>query len=297
MISLCQYEYIDSNQPVFKVNKSINGGFMVRSEGERLTRVIVCSPKKEYTCVTNLKEHNITELANGKMALLQHDELTTKIKDFRCQIIDLTELENHPNSVFTRDTSLCTPEGYIKLRLGIKSRLGEEEWMAQSLDSMGIPCAGIIKAPGTVDGGDIVLAGQVAFIGKTTRTNEEGINQLAGMLKKMDYEIRVIPLPDSILHLDKALMLVNQRQILYCSDLVPQKFLSSFDLIEIVTSTTTTANIICLGDNEVIVSKQNYEVIQVLEEKNFIVHTLDLSEFVKGTGGPNCLIMPIERKD
>lgn len=270
---------------------------MVRSEGEKLSRVIVASPIKEYTCVSNLKEHNITELANGKIALAQHDELKTRIKDFGCQIIDLPELENHPNSVFTRDTSLCTPEGYIKLRLGIESRLGEEEWMAHALDSMGIPCAGKIKAPGTVDGGDIVLAGQVAFIGKTVRTNEEGINQLSGLLGKMNYEIRVIPLPDSILHLDKALMLVNPRQILYCSDLVPQNYLSGFDPIEIVTSRTTTANIICLGDNEVIVNKQNHDVIQILEEKDFIVHTLDLSEFVKGTGGPNCLIMPVERKD
>jgi len=270
---------------------------MVRSEGERLNRVIVCSPKKEYTCVTDLKVHNITEIANGKIALLQHDALKTKIKDFGCQIIDLPELENHPNSVFTRDTSLCTPEGYIKLRPGIESRLGEEDWMAQALDSIEVPCAGKIKAPGTVDGGDIVLAGQVAFIGKTARTNEEGINQLSELLKKINYEIRVIPLPDSILHLDKALMLANHRQILYCSDLVPKNFLSGFDLIEIVTSTTTTANIICLGDNEVIVNKQNHDVIQTLEEKDFIVHTLDLSEFAKGTGGPNCLIMPVNRKD
>ncbi len=59
---------------------------------------------------------------------------------------------------------------------------------------------------------------------------------------------------------------------------------------------TTTANIICLGGNEVIVNKQNHAVIQLLKGKNFTVHTLDLSEFVKGTGGPNCLIMPVDRK-
>ncbi len=270
---------------------------MVRSEGERLTRVIVCSPKKEYTCVNNLKKHNITELANGKTALQQHDALKAKIKDFGCQITDLPELKDHPNSVFTRDASLCTPKGYIKLRLGIESRLSEEDWAAKALDSMGIPCAGMIKAPGTVDGGDIVLAGQVAFIGKTIRTNKEGINQLSKLLEKMNFEIRVIPLPDSILHLDKALMLVNPEQMLYCSDLVDEELLSGFDRIEIVTSTTTTANIICLGGNEVIVNKQNHDVIQILEEMKFIVHTLDLSEFVKGTGGPNCLIMPVERKD
>jgi len=269
---------------------------MVRSEGERLTRVIVCSPKKEYTCITNLKEHNITELANGKMALLQHDELKTKIKDFGCQIIDLPELEKHPNSVFTRDASVVTPDGYIKLRPGIDSRLGEEEWMADALDSMGVPCVGEIKAPGTVEGGDIVMAGQVAFIGKTIRTNNEGIKQFSEILEKMDYEVRVITLPDYILHLDKAMITVNSKQLLYCSDLISKEELSGFDLIEIVTSDINTANVICLGDNEVIVNKSNSEVIQKLEARDFTVHSLNLSEYVKGTGGPNCLIMPVERK-
>jgi len=37
-------------------------------------------------------------------------------------------------------------------------------------------------------------------------------------------------------------------------------------------------------------------VINRLEANGLIVHHLDLSEFAKGTGGPNCLIMPVERK-
>jgi dimethylargininase len=270
---------------------------MLSNEGEKLTSVIVCTPQKEYTCVSNLKEHNITELADANLAILQHDKLKSKIRGFGCTVKDLPELENHPNSVFTRDTSLCTPDGYIKLRPGIESRLGEEKWMAQALDSMEVPCAGEIKAPGTVEGGDVVLAGSVAFIGKTTRTNEEGIKQLSIFLQRMNYEIRVIPLPDSTLHLDKALMTVDSKQILYCSDLVPQKYLSGFDTIEIETSNTTTANIICLGNKEVIANKSNQKVIQKLKDSALIVHVLNLSEFVKGTGGPNCLIMPVERKD
>jgi arginine deiminase len=39
------------------------------------------------------------------------------------------------------------------------------------------------------------------------------------------------------------------------------------------------------------------EVIDILEAERYIVHNLDLGEFAKGMGGPNCLIMPIERGD
>jgi arginine deiminase len=82
----------------------------------------------------------------------------------------------------------------------------------------------------------------------------------------------------------------------HVSSLVNPIVYKGFDAIEISCDGLTTANIICLGDKEVIVERSNREAIRQLEVNGLIVHDLDLSEFVKGTGGPNCLIMPVERK-
>ena len=268
---------------------------MLRNEGERLKRVIVCTPKREYACATNLEKHNIGKLGNSEVAVQQHDKLKFKLREFGAEVIDIPELDKHPNSVFTRDTALCTPKGYIKLRLGLETRQGEDKWMSATLDLLGESCIGEIEAPGTVEGGDIVLAGTVAFIGKSIRTNEEGIRQLSMPLKKMGYEIRVIELPDTILHLDKALMVLGQKQLLYCRELVLKEKIKGFKGIGISCGGDTTANIICLGNNELIVNRSNATVIDLLETEKYIVHNLDLGEFAKGMGGPNCLIMPVER--
>lgn len=269
---------------------------MLRNEGHRLTRVVVCTPRKEYFCASDLKKHNLVQLADRDLAIQQHEALKSKIVEFGSQVIDIPELANHPNSVFTRDTALCTPNGYIKLRLGLESRQGEEEWMSQVLDSIGEPCVGEIKAPGTVEGGDVILAGSVAFVGHSIRTNDEGVKQLSAFLSVMDYKVRVIRLPDSILHLDKAMMVVGPDRILCCGELIPRDSLKGFDVIEISCEGCTTANIICLGENELIVERSNRGAIKKLEANGLVVHDLDLSEFAKGTGGPNCLIMPVERK-
>ena len=268
---------------------------MLRNEGESLKRVIVCTPKREYACATNLEKHNIGELGNPKVAVQQHDKLKSKLREFGAEVIDIPELDEHPNSVFTRDTALCTPQGYIKLRLGLETRQGEGKWMAATLDLLGESCVGEIKAPGTVEGGDIVLAGTVAFIGKSIRTNGEGIRQLSAILKKMGYDIRIIELPDAILHPDKALMVHGPKQVLYCRELVPKEKIKDFEGIGISCGEDTTANIICLGDKELIVNRSNAIVIERLEAERYIVHNLDLGEFAKGMGGPNCLIMPVER--
>ena len=92
---------------------------MLRNEGDRLTRVVVCTPREEYFRASDLKNHNITQLADRNLAIQQHDTLKSKIMEFGSEVIDIPELANHPNSVFTRDTALCTPNGYIKVRLGL----------------------------------------------------------------------------------------------------------------------------------------------------------------------------------
>jgi len=268
---------------------------MVRSEGEKLKRVIVCTPEHEYAHASNLGKHNIGELGNPEIAIQQHDALKSKLSEFGAEVIDISELTGHPNSVFTRDTALFTPRGYIKLRLGLETRQGEEEWMAATLDSRKEFCIGEIKTPGTVEGGDVVLAGKVAFIGKSLRTNAEGIKQVSALLKMMGYEIRVIKLPDTILHLDKTLMTLGSEQLLYCREFVSEENVKGFEGIGISCGGDTTANIISLGEKELIVNSSNSVVIDRLETENYIVHNLDLGEFAKGMGGPNCLIMPVQR--
>jgi len=270
---------------------------VLRNEGDRLTRVVVCTPRAEYFRARDLENHNITQLPDRNQAIQQHDMLKSKITEFGSEVIDIPELANHPNSVFTRDTALCTPNGYIKLRLGLDTRQGEEEWMSQALNSVRERCVGEIKAPGTVEGGDVILAGTVAFVGHSIRTNNEGVKQISVFLSAMNYEVRTIYLPDSILHLDKTMMVVAPDRILYCGGLIPDNELKNFDTIEISCDRPTTANIICLGENEIIIERSNYEVRKRLEAHGLIAHDLDLSEFAKGMGGPNCLIMPIERKE
>lgn len=167
--------------------------------------------------------------------------------------------------------------------------------MAACLDTDGMPCVGEIAAPGTVEGGDVILAGRVAFIGLTMRTNDDGIRQLSKLLEKMDYEIRVIPMPCTILHLDKAMMMTGPGSIIYCRELMAPELLEGFDITVLSCYEAATANLICLGPGECIVGRNNSRVIEKLDNTGTTLHTLDLSEFAKGTGGPNCLIMPVER--
>ena len=88
---------------------------MLRDESNRLGKVVVCTPRHEYSrASSDLKRHNIGVLGSPEMAISQHNTLKTSLRQFGAEVIDVPELVDHPNSVFTRDTALCTLVGYIK---------------------------------------------------------------------------------------------------------------------------------------------------------------------------------------
>jgi len=268
---------------------------VLKNEGDRLTRVVVCPPKTEYFNVKNLEAHNIQEAADKALTMEQHAKLRETLRQFGSEVIDMEELEGHPNSVFTRDMAVVTPEGYIKMSMGIKTREGEEIRMAEILDSRGEPYADAVASPGTVEGGDVILCGTVAFIGLTRRTNREGMRQLRGMLERMGYEVRVASIPDAYLHLDQTIGVLGPEHLIYCDGLFPEAFFEGFEATP-VSCSEFNVNFISLGDNEILAPVSNRSVIQNAEKLGVTVHALDLSEFWKGTGGPNCLIMPVERR-
>ena len=92
---------------------------MLRNEGERLTRVVVSTPSKEYFDVSDTDAHNMNEVADRDRTIAQHRALQERLASRGAEVIDAPELHGHPNSVFTRDLALVTPQGYIKLRMGI----------------------------------------------------------------------------------------------------------------------------------------------------------------------------------
>jgi len=269
---------------------------MVRNEGDTLRRVVVCAPRKEYFRVECLERHNIGEAADPRKAAAQHRNLRAVLRRSGARVVNLGELAGHPNSVFARDAGLVTPEGYIRLRMGLPTRRGEEDWMASALDSLGLACAGKIDAPGTVEGGDVILAGEVAFAGLSERTNASGLRQLSRLLVRQGFEVRSLRLTRPHLHIGGAMSIVGPRTVLCCRRIFPQAFFEGFDTIEITCPEASSANVIALGNKKVIVEKGCPGTARALREAGFAVHLLDLSEFVKGRGGPTCLIMPVDRE-
>ncbi|MDX9956510.1 MAG: arginine deiminase family protein, partial [Anaerolineae bacterium] len=172
-------------------------------EGALLRKVVVCPPGLAFCGVeaNELAAHNFHATIEAAAALEQHRLLRELLASCGAEVIVLEEPPGKPNAVFVQDVAVGTASGFIRMRMGLLTRQGEVAWMAEALAARGIPEIGRIEAPGTAEGGDVILAGDVAFVGLSRRTNAEGVRQLSMLLGKLGYAVRVIPVPAPSLHL------------------------------------------------------------------------------------------------
>ena len=271
---------------------------MIRSEADTLRAVLVCPPGPAYSGTRDLEAQNITEAPDPEVASRQHSALVARLRTFGARVVELAEPPAWPNATFTRDPALITPAGYVILRMGLEARRDEPGWIASALEREGVPRLGVIEPPGTVEGGDVFLAGDVALVTRSGRTNDEGARQLSGLLAELGYDVRVTELPEPYLHLGSVLSVIAPGRVLALAGAFPPGFLDGFDVVEIPrrTGRATAANVLCLGPNEVVANEGDGQgPIAILEAGGVHVHRLDLSEFRKGNGGPTCLALPLER--
>src|SRR5919112_1405726 len=110
-------------------------------------------------------------------AVAQHDAYEDALRRIGCTVHRLPDAPELPDSVFVEDTAVVFDEGAIITRPGAASRRREVDTVAAALAAHR-PLK-FIEAPGTLDGGDVLVKHPLVFVGISCLTNREGARQLA----------------------------------------------------------------------------------------------------------------------
>ncbi|THB80749.1 MAG: amidinotransferase [Desulfobacteraceae bacterium] len=213
------------------------------------------------------------------------------------------------DSIYTHDSVKVTRHGAIYFPMGKAARNNESTASQSFLESLGIPTLGHIRAPGKMEGGDIVwLDDETAAIAIGYRTNPEGIDQFKQLTRSFVKEIIPVPLPhaegpSACLHLMSLISMVDHDLAVVYLKYMPvffKEILESRGITLIDTSDLEydqlASNVLAIGPRECIMLEGNPETLSRLEKAGANVHLYpgrDLS--LKGTGGPTCLTQPILR--
>ena len=224
------------------------------------------------------------------LARAQHRGYVNALRELECDVIELPAERELPDSVFVEDTAFILPEVAIITRPGADSRKPETESIIQVLT----PLIKLVRVhePATVDGGDVLVLGKRIYVGLSTRSNPEAIDQLNEVLAEYGYFVEGVALHDC-LHLKSAVTRVDDKTLLINKNWVDPSCFEDFDLIEIDPSEPYAANCLPIG-NSIIFPTAFPKTCAKLEERGYNVLTANLSELAKAEGAVTCcsLIIP-----
>lgn len=214
------------------------------------------------------------------------------------------------DSIYCRDASIATDKGIILCTMGKAGRINEPSAAAKIYKSLGVEILGEIKSPGTVEGGDVAwLDEKTLAVGRTYRTNEEGINQLRKLLSPSGIEVMEVQLPhykgpSDVFHLMSILSPVDKNLAIVYSPLMPIVFRNEllnrgYKLIEVPDHEfeSMACNVLAIGPSQCVMVKGNDATKNQLLNAGCKVFEYEGQEIsYKGGGGPTCLTRPMWRK-
>lgn len=217
--------------------------------------------------------------------LTQHREYVRILGSLGIEIITLDAEEQYPDACFVEDTAVVTPNVAVVTRPGAPARRGEEVTVEPSLAAHRPVVR--IEAPGTVDGGDILIMGERALIGLSERTNEEGASQLGAILEAHGMQCTTLDAGEG-LHLKSSINALGDYRLLVTPEFAELPELSTFERVVVPENETYAGNSLWVNDHVLVPAgfPRTRDLIEKLGTKTIEV---DVGEFRKMDGGLTCL--------
>jgi len=155
-------------------------------------------PETFNQCIKPLENPQAIDV---ELARTQHRRYCEALSQLGFELIVLPADDRYPDCAFVEDTAVVIEDRAIITRPGVESRRGEVDAVCEALS----PYKRIdrILPPGSLEGGDVLPAEDLVFVGLTERTNQEGIHQLERLLRGSQLRVVSVPIGRS-LHLKTA---------------------------------------------------------------------------------------------
>ena len=285
---------------------TVERAFGAQSMTAPLREVLVKRPGPAFGAAFDDPAHGFLHACNLEIARAEHDRFVEVLASLGPTVHVLDDETDSPDLVYTFDPLLVSDRGAIPLRPGKPNRLGEPAVLEAWMRGAGIPTAGRIEAPGTIEGGDTFwLRPDLLCIGRTLRTNDAGARQLAAIVggDVRTFDVPYWRGPAELIHLLSVISPVADDLAVVYLPLLPVGLWELLGdlrvrLIEVPDEEFPTlgCNVLAVRPGVVIVADGNPRTRSALEAAGCEVHSYPASEIgINGSGGPTCLTRPILR--
>lgn len=224
----------------------------------------------------------------------QHGRYVEALEKCGLEVVSLAADDGYPDSVFVEDTAVVTDRCAVLANPGAERRRGEVPAVEEALSGLYEKVERIVY-PGTLDGGDVLQVGDHFYVGLTQRTNREGAEQLAEILRRYGFGASFVGLR-RFLHLKTGVAYLGGDDLVVAGELVETDEFEVFDRIVVPPEEEYGANCIRVNDR-VLVAAGHERTAERIVERGYEVIELEMSEFRKVEGGLSCLSLRLPEAD
>ncbi len=237
----------------------------------------------------------------------QHDGIAQTLREHGVTVHYVNPIDTPPpNQIFVADLMFMTPEGVILGRPASTVRAGEERCVARRLADLGIPILRNIRGTGTFEGADAAwLDEQTVLLATGLRTNQEGVDQVAGTLMELGVEVIQVGLPYGSMHLMGELRFADRDLAIARPGWVPYAAVQALrdhgynvlftpDEEEIIQGMAL--NFVTLGPRKILMSAGNPITQDFYEAAGITCVVVETDEIGKAAGGIGCMTGIMERE-
>lgn len=218
-------------------------------------------------------------------ARVQHDAYCAVLERLGLGLIRVEADERYPDCCFVEDPVIVVGNRVIFGDMAAPARRGEHEAVLRAIERCKEAC--LLSPPATMDGGDVMRAGERMFVGISRRTNREAARQLGELLAVDGIETTVVEVKD-ILHLKSACTALDGDTIVFAPGFVDRGAFANYRVLEVPEEEHYAAN--CVSVNGTVIVSDGYpETRSKIEAAGFETVALEMSEFRKGGGSLTCL--------
>ncbi len=217
-------------------------------------------------------------------ARAQHAVYEEALRTAGCTVQRVDAAPDLPDAVFIEDAAVVFDEIAVLARPGAESRRAELPAVERAL----APHRRLarIEAPGTLDGGDVLVVGRRVFVGSSSRTNDSGAEQLHSAIRPLGYTVARAPVL-GCLHLKSAVTALSDAALLINRAWTNADVFRGLDLLDVHPFEPFAANVLRIGD-ALIYPADFPRTLERIERRGLLAHTVPATELAKAEGGVTC---------
>ena len=228
--------------------------------------------------------HRQREPIDLALARRQHHAYEQALRALGLHVLALPALDHLPDAVFVEDTAVVVDEVAVLANPGAASRRPEIEEMVPVLSRY----RRLERLPpgATLDGGDVVQAGQTLYVGLSRRTNQAAVEGLGMIMVPHGYRVVGVPLT-GCLHLKTACTRLGPEELLVNRNWVDPTRFAGLRPVDVPAEEPDGGNVLTI-DGSVVLPEEHSRTADLLERRGWHTVRVPTSELIKAEAGVTC---------